>query len=164
MKSPCQNQSLQNKDHRLQHQTDSQNGISICRIQIQHSVTYSLSSIPIFACAKLKVGCAQQLRRTDHPYFGYKLEQKTILCCIVVILLSTDAAARLRARRALQRWYLKIQDLLFQMLCKSFTYHVQFRKYRLMKLSPSFLITLYLNEVRILSVVQSLLLIFISST
>ena len=43
-------------------------------------------------------------------------------CCIVAILLSTDAAARLCARRALQRWYLKIQGLLFQMVCRSFTY------------------------------------------
>jgi len=31
-----------------------------------------------------------------------------ILCCIVAILLSTDAAARQCARRAHQRWYLKI--------------------------------------------------------
>ena len=61
-----------------------------------------------------------------------------ILCCIVAILLSTDAAARLCARRALQRWYLKIQDLLFRMLCRPFTYHVYFRKYRRTKLSPSF--------------------------
>ena len=43
-------------------------------------------------------------------------------CCIVAILLSTDAAARLCARRALQRWYLKIQGLLFHMVCRSFTY------------------------------------------
>ena len=66
-----------------------------------------------------------------------------ILCSIVAILLSTDAATRLCARRAVQRWYLKIQDLLFQMLCRSSLYHVQFRKYRRTKLSPSFLITLY---------------------
>ena len=31
-----------------------------------------------------------------------------ILCCIVVILFSTDSAARLCDRRALWRWYLKI--------------------------------------------------------
>jgi len=31
------------------------------------------------------------------------------------------------------------------MLCRTFTYHVQFRKYRSTKLSPSFLITLYLE-------------------
>ena len=68
---------------------------------------------------------------------------QNILCCIVVILLSNDAAARLCARRALQWWYLKIQDLLFQMLCRSFTYRVQFREYRRRKLRPSFLITLY---------------------
>ena len=68
-----------------------------------------------------------------------------ILCCIVAVLLSTDAAARLCARRAFQRWYLKIQDLLFQMLCRSFTYHVQFRKYRRTKLSQSFCITLHIG-------------------
>ena len=66
-----------------------------------------------------------------------------ILCFIVAILLSTDAAARLCARRTLQRWYLKIQNVLFQMLCRSFTYYVQFRKYRRTELSPTFLITLY---------------------
>ena len=57
-----------------------------------------------------------------------------ILYRIAVILLSTDAAARLCARRALQRWYLKIQDLLFQMLCRSSTYLIQFRKYYLLLL------------------------------
>ena len=61
-----------------------------------------------------------------------------ILCCMVAIQISTDAAARLCAMRSLQRWYLKIQDLLFQMLCRSITYHVQFRKYRSMKLSTFF--------------------------
>ena len=66
-------------------------------------------------------------------------ERKKILCCIVAILLSTDAAARLCARRALQRRYLKIYDLLFQMLCRSFTYRVQFRKYRRTKLISNFL-------------------------
>ena len=64
---------------------------------------------------------------------------QNVLCCIVAILLSTDAAARLCARRAFQRWYLKIQDLFFQMLCRSFTYHVQFRKYRRTKLESNFL-------------------------
>ena len=76
--------------------------------------------------------------------FSMNSRTQKILCCIVAILLLTDAAARLCDRRALQRWYLKIQDLLFQMLCRSFTYHVQFRKYRRTKLSPSFLITLYI--------------------
>ena len=72
-----------------------------------------------------------------------KSRTQKILGCILAILISTDAAARLQARRALQRWYLKIYDLLFQiLLCKSFTYHVYFRKYRRTKLSPSFLITL----------------------
>ena len=37
-----------------------------------------------------------------------------ILRCIVSVLFSTDAAARSCARRALQRWCSKIQDLLFQ--------------------------------------------------
>ena len=74
--------------------------------------------------------------------------QKKILCCIVAILLSTDAAARVCARRALQQQYLKIQDLLFQTLCRPFAYRVQFRKYRRTKLSPSFLITLYTRTER----------------
>ena len=47
---------------------------------------------------------------------------QNILHCRAAILFSTDAAARLCARRALQQWYLKIQDLFFQMLCRSFTY------------------------------------------
>ena len=33
------------------------------------------------------------------------------------------------------------------MLCRSFTYRVQFRKYRRMKLSPSFWITLYIYSI-----------------
>ena len=66
-----------------------------------------------------------------------------ILGWIVAILLSTDVTARLCARRGLQWRYLKNQNLLFQTLYRSFTYHVQFRKYRRTKLSPSFLITLY---------------------
>jgi len=41
-----------------------------------------------------------------------------IVCCIVTILLSTDAVTWLCTRWAL--W----QDLLFQMLCRSFTYHI----------------------------------------
>ena len=67
-----------------------------------------------------------------------------ILCCIVAILPSTDTAARLCAWRVLQRWYLKILYLLFQMLCRSFPYNVQFTKYRRTKLSPSFRIILYI--------------------
>ena len=70
-------------------------------------------------------------------------QTQKILCCIVAILFSTNATALLCARRALQRWYLQMQDLIFQMLCRSFTYHVQLRKYRHTKSSPSFLITLY---------------------
>ena len=71
---------------------------------------------------------------------------QNILSCVVAVLLSTDVAARLYARRALQRQYMKIQDLLFQTLRRSFTYLVQFRKYRRTKLSPSFLITLYKQQ------------------
>ena len=66
-----------------------------------------------------------------------------IFCCVVTILISTDAAARLCIRRELWRWYLKIYDVFFQMLCRSFIYHVEFRKYVRTKLSLSFWITLY---------------------
>ena len=68
-----------------------------------------------------------------------------ILCCIVAILFSTDAATRLCARRELQWWCLKSSDLLFQMLCSSFIYLIQFRKNRRTKFSPSFLIALYIK-------------------
>ena len=52
-------------------------------------------------------------------------------CCTVIKNASTLAMV------------IKTLNLLFQMLCRLFIYHLQFRKYRRTKLSPSFWITLY---------------------
>ena len=66
-------------------------------------------------------------------------ETQKVLCCIVAILLSTDAAARLCARWALLRWYLKIQDPSFK--CYVDHSHTMYSsgEIQTMKRSPLFL-------------------------
>ena len=95
-------------------------------------------------CSQLTLlhGCALGERSSGGTWNMQHFPFQKILCCIVAILLSTDVAAQPCAMRGLQWWYLKDQDL-FQVLCRLFTYHVHFRKYRRTKLSPSFRIRLY---------------------